>query len=356
MMERMGGKMKNNMPAFIAAALAVLFCMGFICVMSVKVGGQEGYSGMPLTFSFGGKAKLRNTIEIPLQRADKLKLEYGSKNIKVYPGGDDVITVKEYLYSKKGLAEVVYGSDGEVVIRGGRSRNFILFGFWAGEGERIEVYVPERSLAEFSIETKSGNITSETDCTREDGTFSAQAGSGNIRLCGAGAKEFLLEAGSGNIRAEALSGENISINAGSGNVHAEEITGSLTMETGSGNIDGKELRGGVNADSGSGNIKIDGLTGSVKAEVGSGNVTVKAKEVSGGVSLSAGSGNVRLEMPEETEFHFIGDTRSGNISTDFDDALSYDKKGKSARGDVGQNPDIEIWAETGSGSINIVYR
>lgn len=128
------------------------------------------------------------------------------------------------------------------------------------------------------------------------------------------------------------------------------------METGSGNIDGKELRGGVDADSGSGNIKIDGLTGSVKAEAGSGNVTVKAKEVSGGVSLSAGSGNVRLEMPEETEFHFIGDTRSGNISTDFDDALSYDKKGKSARGDVGQNPDIEIWAETGSGSINIVYR
>lgn len=350
--------MKKNKPAIMIAAFALFILIGFIGVMSVRVGGREGSFGMPFAFSFGGRAKLRNTIEIPLSKADKLRLEYGSKNIKVYPADGDVITVREYLYSDnpKAQAEAVYGSDGEVLIRGGSSRSFILFGFFVGEGERIEVYVPEKSLREISIQSKSGNITSETDCTREGGIFLAQAGSGNIRLCSASAKEFSLEAGSGNIRAEELDGKEISISAGSGNIHAEKITGNMTLETGSGNIDGKEIDGSVEAEAGSGNIKIEELVGNIKAEANSGNVTVKAEKVTGDMGFTAGSGNVKLELPGETDFYFSADTGSGNINTDFDNALSYNKKGNSVQGAVGENPDMEIKAQTGSGNINIVYR
>lgn len=93
--------MKKNRTAVIIAAFAVFIAIGFISVMSVKVGGREGYFGTPLIFSFGGRAELRNTIEIPLSKADKLRLDYGSKNIKVYPAEGDTVTIKEYLYSNK---------------------------------------------------------------------------------------------------------------------------------------------------------------------------------------------------------------------------------------------------------------
>lgn len=332
--------MKKNKLAFMIAAFAVFIAIGFITVMSVKTAGNSGSFGMPFIFSMGGRAKLRNTIEIPLSKADKLRMEYGSKNIKIYPAENDKITIQEYLYSDspKALAEVAYGGDKEVTVTGGNSRIFVIFGFFIGEGERIEVYVPEKSLRELSIQSGSGNVTSETDCIREDGIFSVQTGSGNIRLNNAGAKEFSVQAGSGNINTEALSGEELRMKAGSGNIHIEDIEGNVTLQTGSGNIVLKKLAGGVNA------------------EAGSGNVTVDAEAVSGDTELRAGSGNVRLELPEELDFHFSADTGSGNINTDFDKMLIYDKKGKNAEGDIGENPDINIRAKTNSGNINIVYR
>ncbi len=331
--------MKDNRTAIMIAAIAVFIAIGFISVMSVKTGGREGYFGAPFTFSFGGRARLRNTIEIPLSKADKLELEYGSKNIKVYPAKGDTVTVKEYLYSNspKARAEVSYGDDGKALVRGVQSRSFVIFGFFVGEGERIEVYIPEKSLSQLSLETGSGNITSEAECVREDGIFEAKAGSGNVRVS--------------NVTADA-----IALKAGSGNVRAEDIKGKVTLEANSGNIDGKEITGEVEADSGSGNIKIAKLSGCITAGAGSGNVTIEAETVSGNVALSAGSGNVKLELPRETDFHFRGETGSGNMNTDFDEILSYDKKGDIAEGDVGQNPDIKIEAQTGSGNINIVYR
>lgn len=331
--------MKKNRTAVIIAAFAVFIAIGFISVMSVKVGGREGYFGTPLIFSFGGKAELRNTIEIPLSKADKLRLDYGSKNIKVYPAEGDTVTIKEYLYSNKpeARAEVSYGKDGNALVRGGQGRSFVIFGFFVGEGERIEVCIPEKSLSQLSLETGSGNITSETDCVREDGVFEAKAGSGNVRISNVTADAVVLEAGSGNVR-------------------AENIEGSVTLEANSGNIDGKEITGDVSADSGSGNIRIEKLSGGITAGAGSGNVTVEAAVISGDVALSAGSGNVKLVLPKGVDFHFRGETGSGNINTDFDEILSYDKKGDIAEGDAGQNPDIKIETHTGSGNITVRYR
>lgn len=330
--------MKNRLATMIAA-FAIFIAIGIICVMSVKVGGRKGYFGAPLIFSFGGRAELRNTIEIPLSRADKLKLEYGSENIKVYPAKGDTITVKEYLYSKnpKTWAEVSYDNDGGALVSGRKSRSIIIFGFFAGEGERIEVYIPEKSLSQLSLETGSGNITSETDCVREEGIFEAKAGSGNVRIS--------------NITADA-----VFLQAGSGNVRAEDIVASVTLEANSGNINGEEIAGDVKADSGSGNIRIEKLSGSITAGAGSGNVTVEAKAVSGNIALSAGSGNVKLELPEGVRFHFRGETGSGNIDTDFEEMLTYNKKEDITEGDIGEKPDIQIEAETGSGNINIRYR
>ncbi|MCM1135632.1 MAG: DUF4097 domain-containing protein [Clostridium sp.] len=329
--------MKNNKHAFMIAAAAMLLAIGVISLMSIVKARRDGYYGGSFAFSLGGVAKLRNTIEIPLEKAEYLKLEYNSKNIKVYPAKDGQITVKEYLYSrkKKALAEVSYSDKGEALVRGGESRSLVLFGFFVGEGERIEVYIPEKSLAALSLQTGSGNITLSADCARQEGLLEVKAGSGNVEIENAEAKEISLETNSGNIKAQELTGESIRFQAGSGNVRGEGIAGTIY------------------ADTGSGNIRLEKLSGGGKVSAGSGNVTLEAESLSGDMECETGSGNIKLELPKEPGFYFEGGTGSGNIDTNFDESLSYNKKGKNAGGNVGESPAAKVTARTGSGNIDL---
>lgn len=315
--------MKKKDPSFMIAAFAMFIAIGLVTVLSVKTAKKEGYARGFWAFSFGGKAELRNTIEIPLSEAESLELEYGSKNIRVYPAEDEKITIKEYLYSDnpKARAEVARGADKKVKVAGGHYRNLVIFGFFVGEGERIEVYVPEEGLKEFSLQSGSGNITLKADGIKADGVFTARAGSGNINAEGLDGGSIEIETGSGNIKAQELTGENIAVDAGSGNIDVEELTAE--------------------------NVCI---------EAGSGNITTDVNDVTGKMELETGSGNIRVNLPKELKFHFTGNTGSGNIHTDFNECLLFDDKEKRAEGDIGDMPALKIAATTKSGNMNIRYR
>jgi len=334
--------MRRNKTALLLAGIVLLVMIGGISVMSVKhvsgQGGAEGAASGGLSFVLGARAKLRNVIELPLSEADTLTLAYGSKNIKVYPSEKDAIVIEEYLYSDapEAKANVSWPKEKEVMVTGGKSRSFVIFGFFGGEGERIEVYVPEKSLRGLSLQTGSGNITSQTDCTRPEGSLTASAGSGNIRWKNAEAGE-------------------ISIQAGSGNLNVENLKGEMRFHTGSGNITGEKLEGNMEADAGSGNVKLEDFAGSGRIGTNSGNVTVRLRSLAGDIALGAGSGNVKLELPEKTPFHFQGETGSGNIRTDFDERIFYNKKGNQAEGSVGEEPVFKVEIKTGSGNMSVKY-
>ena len=221
----------------------------------------------------------------------------------------------------------------EVLVTGGKERTFVIFGFMGGE-ERIEVYVPSKSLKQLTLQTGSGNITSETDCIRSEGSLMVKAGSGNIRWKNAEGKKILLQAGSGNLYFENLGGE-------------------MEFHTGSGNITGKRLEGSAEADAGSGNIKFEDFAGCGRIKTNSGNITVKAEELTGDITLRAGSGNAKLALTAEMPFHFLAETGSGNIQTNFDEQLSYNKRGNHGEGNVGENPSVKVEARTGSGNVEV---
>lgn len=328
--------MRKNNIIMIALFCVFLLAVGGIGAASVRTASERGYSGQISGFSFGGRVKLRNTIELPLKDTDSLSLIYGSKNIKVYPAEGDNITIKEYLCSgsPKALADVSYEDEKKATVTGGRGRTFVLFGFFMGEGERIEVYIPEKELKELQVETGSGNITLQAECIEENGSLWAEAGSGNIKADNIGTGALSLQAGSGNIRAEGLSGR-------------------ITLQTGSGNIDGKALKGEAAINAGSGNITLKELSGQGSIEARSGNVSVEAMMVTGDMALRTGSGNIRLALPEGLSFSFMAETGSGNIHTDFEEKLAFGKDGKNAWGDIGETPNFQIHAKTGSGNLKI---
>ena len=79
----------------------------------------------------------------------------------------------------------------------------------------------------------------------------------------------------------------------------------------------------------------------------------KMEEVEGDISLKASSGGVKLLLPKELSFELEVKTGSGNIHTDYDNNLSYNKKGNHASGIVGAEATCRISAEAGSGSVRV---
>ncbi len=330
--------MMGRNKAVLVAGIAALLMIGGISVMSIEY--AKNGEGKRAGLIWGGRAKLRNVIELPLSETESLTLEYGSKNIKVYPSdsksSEDRIIIEEYLYcdDPEAMAVVSNPAEKEVLVTGGRGVPFVIFGFMGGEGERIEVYIPSESLKQLSLQGGSGNITSETNCIRPEGSLAVKAGSGNIRWKNA-------------------EGKRISFHTGSGNLHVENIRGEMKIHTGSGNITGKRIEGSAEADAGSGNIKLEDFAGCGRVKTNSGNVTVKAAELTGDMALQAGSGNVKLELTAGIPFRFEAETGSGNITTNFEEKLSYNKRGNHAEGNVGENPSVKVEAKAGSGNVGV---
>ncbi len=289
--------MKSKTSRFIAAAVMVPAVL-LISALSVHDAGNNGYAFSAVLI---GKGELKNTVEIPLSEAENIEINYGSKNIKVYPTEGNAVIIKEYLISNReeSKAAVSVEEDGNgghtAVVTGGRGTfSFLFFGI----GERIEVYVPREGLEKLSIRTGSGNISTEDELFLKTKKLQVTAGSGNIRWKNSEADEFFIQTGSGNITAKQISGQ-----------------------------------------------------GTVTA--GSGNATVEVSELTGDISLKTGSGNIRLTLPEDLSFRFHVQTGSGNIHTSFDQFLSYNKKGNEAQGKVGENPSGLVKVEASSGNVSI---
>ena len=331
--------MSRKGAAILIAGAAMLAGIGGIGLMSVDYVKKNGTGGRTTSFVFGGRAELRNVIEIPLSDVESLSMDYRSKNIRVYPSGEDAVVIKEYLYSDRdeAKASLTFSGEKEALITGGGERPFVLFGFFPGEGERIEVYIPDKSLKGLCVQTGSGNISSQMNAIREQGSLLVSAGSGNVTWSGVQGKEIRIQTGSGNVR-------------------VEDLRGNITLHAGSGNITGENLEGTVNAEAGSGNVKLEKFRGGGKAQTKSGNVTVKLESLEEDLALRTGSGNARLELTQGQAFHFQAQTGSGGINTDFEKELSFNKKGNQARGDVGSDPRWTVDVRTGSGTVRVCYR
>lgn len=308
--------MKNRKSLLITGVIMIPIAV-VICILSVRMAKE--YGGTHIIF--GGRAELRNTIELSSSEIDNLEVLYSSKNIVVYPSKDDSIIIKEYLVSDRAdaLAKVdtTYNEatgESTTVVTGG-SAAITIFGFFAG-GERIEVYLPENGLDSLLIKTGSGNIYAESGFSMETKRFEARAGSGNIVWHDTSAEKIYIRAGSGNIKL----------------THAE---GNAELSTGSGNINVKEFSG----------------QGIVKA--GSGNIILEVREIKGDLSIKTGSGNSRLTLPAQLSFRFEAKTGSGYINTSFDEKLTYNKKGNQAQGEIGDDPSALVSVEANSGNVNI---
>lgn len=326
--------MKNKVGVLIAAVIMVPLLL-LVCIWSVKsVENKESV----VDISVAGRAELRNTIEISIEEAKNLEINYTSKNVYVYPSDGKDIIIKEYLISDREECKAQVSKENDesgrakTVVTGGKS-NVVTF-FFIGEGEKIEIYLPSEGLEVLKLQTGSGNIKKENE----------------FILTG---NEVLVMAGSGNIKWMDTHVQSLGISTGSGNIKTENVTADMKFSAGSGNISTAGITGNTEVKTGSGNITLENFKGAGSFEAGSGNIKMQAEEVTGDLNLQTRSGGIKAQLPKESSFQVQIETGSGNIRTSFDDVLSYNKDGNSATGSFGNVPSFSINAKAGSGNVNL---
>ena len=377
-----------------------------LCILTVFLCGifAYGMAGHNIYKAFWGGYNDRDYVgmhlvlekEVPIDGIDSISISYGknSNDIYLYEGQGNVVTIKEYNEADLNENELstvsMNGSKLEVKGKRRSSRRiragFFHFGYGGGY---TEVWLPASYKGELALATSSGDITSEMDLVLEK-DLSAASTSGEITMPDVMAGNVSLSSTSGDIMVKQLTGET-NIASTSGYVNVETITGNAQIATTSGDITVQHIDGNAalsatsgnakimegsgdrSASTSSGDIMIDGADGFWKIhstsgevrvtgqndngsiETTSGDVSLEIVELNGILDINTSSGSVNMKLSQDSAFDFSADTASGDIDTFFDDELNFSKRGNSAQGSHGQNPQgNSIRIGTTSGDVRIM--
>ena len=158
---------------------------------------------------------------------------------------------------------------------------------------------------------------------------------------------------SGKIEISSLTGSNCRLDTVSGKITVGNVIGDLRANTVSGKQTIESMDGSVECDTVSGKIGVGEATGGVRVSTVSGKVQVDIKELGGNIDINTTSGGVYIDLPKESSFKFNADSISGNISTYFDNQLSFSKSKHKAYGTVGESTNYKMNIDTTSGKISV---
>lgn len=90
-------------------------------------------------------------------------------------------------------------------------------------------------------------------------------------------------------------------------------------------------------------------------ETSSGDSRICLSNVQEDIEIDSKSGSIELEIPKDFSFELKATTRSGEISSNMEEALSYDKDGEKVTGTIGDNPKSRITLSSSSGDIDLYH-
>lgn len=219
--------------------------------------------------------------------------------------------------------------------------------------ERITVEITPQEGALRIVTTKPRSLTSawvDLTITAPSGTrLDLNTGSGKVEVRGfeGGAQ---VHTGSGSVVAQSLRGD-VALHTGSGSMTVQEVVGRLQVDSGSGSIDVEGMDGELEAHTGSGSIDVRQAAGPARLSTGSGGVDYRGSP-QGECRFTTGSGGINLRMPANLDAQIDLHTGSGSVQ------VAYPVQGLITRSDVqgtiGSGGPTTIFAETGSGGIELV--
>jgi hypothetical protein len=246
---------------------------------------------------------------------------------------------------------------GNVEIRGGGGGEIrVLATKRAGMGgdlDRIEVEMVQRGddlLITTRKPTLLSNASVRLEITAPAGTrLDAHTGAGTVDASGltGGTK---VDTGAGSVAVRDLSGE-VDVHTGAGSVEVQNIQGRLKLDSGSGSLTVKGMDGDIDAHTGTGGIDVQGAAGPVRLSTGSGSIDYQGS-TRGNCRFETGSGGIRLRLPAELNAEVDLHTGSGSIDLGFPVTGEISKR--DVKGAIGSGGETRIYAQTGSGSIDLI--
>ncbi|MEP6690092.1 MAG: DUF4097 family beta strand repeat-containing protein [Gemmatimonadaceae bacterium] len=193
----------------------------------------------------------------------------------------------------------------------------------------------------------------EVRATNVDGDLTLDVGAAPVTTKGTRGR-LTIDGGSGRIEVSDADGT-VSIDAGSGGSTVSRVHGgTLSMDVGSGHVTISDIDvTSLSLDAGSGGVDATGVKASdVSIDAGSGSVDVAILSDIKRLKIDAGSGGVSLRLPKTLSAEVSVETGSGNITTDFEIAVTRSER-RLLRGKIGAG-DGRITIETGSGGVRLL--
>lgn len=288
-----------------------------------------------------------------------LNLLYTKNSLDIFikEGDQEKLIIREYAWRELGEGEktAIREKQGVLTLEGKRRGGVSGFFFFSGKnnGGYVEVYLPKDWKGDLNAETLSGDIWSEVDLSLGNkAVFEASSTSGDIHLSVLEAGKIQASTVSGDIWADAVTGE-ADFSTTSGGITLFTETGDCDISTISGDIQADHLNGDFRLSSTSGDISVSDAAGSGRVSTTSGEIWLQFAKLTGDLDISSVSGDVNLSWPKDTAVSFEAGTVSGEISTFFDGALSFNKKGNQASGSYGMGSFRKVEVDTTSGDVDI---
>ena len=310
----------------------------------------RGSSELPL---IGGR-RLINTQIAEMEDISDISIKNYSSDIFFKRSDGNDIVIKEYISNRSTQASfVTINQEGSSLNIYADKKSFNSWSIFGSSHRYFEVYLPESYQGAMRVDTSSGDVYAEIDLEFTD--CSVNSASGYLKFEKLSAENISIKTSSGDINGKELNGKK-KLSAKSGDINIDSSTGDAEISTSSGDVKLDEAKGNMDISTSSGNLRVDRLTGSARARSTSGDIQLNLSELTGDLSFETSSGYVSCKLPKDTGFKFWASTSSGDIKTDFDDSLSFNKKGSQAEGMIGDPAGHFVEVKTTSGDIKFSRR
>ena len=316
-------------------------------------------------------AELVQEKQFSVEDIDKLNVFYdiSSNDVTIYESDSSTVIVREFAnfeVKDSELAEIKL-SGSTLSVKGPKRVNNMVN---VNRYMYTEIWLPAGYEGEISVKTVSGEIVMDRELSLQQ-KLRLSSTSGDITTKNVAASQVVITSTSGEVRTGELAAEEIEISTTSGDIRldkadggllAASTSGAVTVSDGSGErkvsttsgdirISGVDSRFSVSSTSGE--TVLEGQSGFGTASTTSGDVRLSVAQLTGDLDINTSSGAATLQLSRDESLQFKAATVSGEISTFFDDALSFSKKGDRAEGSVGNDSKNKVTVTTTSGDIRV---
>jgi len=284
----------------------------------------------------------------------ELTIRTSSVNVKLLPTDSDTIQMKMYDSNNKSydvtdyVSKSGYSDQLELSVKSPR-KWYIPFQF---KSYTYELSVPTQLINELQVESKSGNIVSNS---LDLATLALRVNSGNITLQDSNSETLTTKTTSGNIKISDITSTSLSATSTSGNITIDQLdSSSVTLKVTSGNAKLSSVKAeDVQAEVSSGNITLEGDVAGLNATATSGNIKAEIQDLSKDSRLESSSGNVKLTFLNQprslavTHKKSSGSSSIGKSGFELIAQENHRLEGKFGSGDVA------LYVKTTSGNFSL---